>query len=117
MELSLPDEVRAALTDEGISDDEMLLMTGDELLGVIGGGALYELVKMLARDGRAIANHPGRPGRLPPADVAERNLEILRLRIVERMSYVQISREVGLSSSRVPQLLHFYWGVDWSVRR
>jgi hypothetical protein len=47
----------------------------------------------------------------------ERNLEILRLRIVERMTYPEIGAAVGLSRARVPQLLHTYFGIDETPRR
>lgn len=113
MELSLPTEVRAALRDEGISEDEMLLMTGDDLRQVIGSPLTYELAVALAGQRRAFASYSGRPGRLPADDLIERNLDILKLRIVDRMTYAAIAREVGLSKSRPRQILRWQFGVDW----
>jgi Sigma-70, region 4 len=111
--LSLPDEVRAALRDEGISEDEMMLMTGDELRQVIGGELTYELAVSLAGQRRAFANYPGREGRVPQDDLIERNLDILKLRIVDGLTYAAIAREVGLSKSRPRQILRWQFGVDW----
>jgi hypothetical protein len=112
MGIHLPDGVRAALRDEGISEDEMLLMTGDELHEAIGGQFTYELVVALAGQRLAVAHYPGRGGRIPQDDLVERNLDILKLRIVDGLTYSAIGREVGLSASRVPQILHVYYGVD-----
>jgi hypothetical protein len=113
MGIHLPDEVRAALHDEGISEDEMLLMAGDELRQVIGPRLTYELAVALAGQRRMFANHPGREGRLTADDLIERNLDILKLRIVDGMNYTAIGRRVGLSKSRPRQILRFQFGVDW----
>lgn len=112
MGIYLPDEVRAALRDEGISEDEMLLMIGDDLRQVIGDRLTYELAAALAAQRRAFAYRPGRPGRLPGRDHIERNLDILKLRLVDRMTYTAIGQEVGLSKTRVTQILHAYFGID-----
>jgi hypothetical protein len=96
--------------------DDALLMTGDELRRVIGDRPTYELAATLAVQRIALAVVPGRPERLPDNDLIERNLRILRLRLVEKMSHAAIAREVGLSKSRVPQILHKHWGVDWRTR-
>jgi hypothetical protein len=111
MGIHLPDEVRAALRDGGIGKDEMLLMTGDELREVIGDRLTYELASALAGQRRMFAYWPGREGRLPGVEYRERNLGILRLWLVERMNYTAIGREVGLSNTRVPQILRSYFGV------
>lgn len=115
MELSLPDAVREALSAEGLSNDEALLMTGDELRQVIGDNLTYDLAVALAGQRRAFASYPGHSGRLPTDDLIERNLDILWLRIVERRSFKAIGAEVGLSRSRVQQILRWYHGVR--VRR
>jgi hypothetical protein len=111
--LSLPDALRSKLRDEGIADDETLLMTGDELVERIGGRATYELVVALEACSLAIAHYPGRRGRRSKDDqLRTRNIEILRMRLVERMSHTEIGQAVGLSRARVPQILHNHFGLD-----
>lgn len=112
MELSLPDEVRAALRDAGLSDDEVQGKTGDELREAIGGQLTYELAVALAGQRLTVARWSGRPGKLPPDDLIERNLDILKLRIVDGLNFAQIGREVGLTNSRVSEILRIYFGVD-----
>jgi hypothetical protein len=93
--------------------DEALLMTGDELVERIGARATYDLVLTLERRGKAIAHYSGRPGRRSQDKVLrKRNIEILRLRIVERHTHKDIGRAVGTSAARIPQVLHDYFGVD-----
>ncbi len=116
MTLSLPDEVRAALRDAGLSDDEVLLKTGDELRKAIGDRLTYELVVSLAGQRLAVAHWSGQAGKLPPDELIERNLDILKLRLIDRLSYAAIGREVGLTHSRVPQILRDYFGVDKKPR-
>ncbi len=109
---SLPDEVRAALKDAGLSDDEVLLKTGDELREAIGSRFTYELAVALAGQRLAFARWPGRPAKLPQDDLIERNLDILKLRLIDKMSFAAIGREVGLTGTRVSELLRIYFGVD-----
>lgn len=109
--MRLPEWVREQLTAEGIADDEMLLMTGDDLREVIGDRATYELAVALAGQRRMFAYYPGRPGRLAADDLIERNLDILKLRIVDRMTFAAIGREVGLTKGRIPQILREQFGV------
>jgi len=116
--VTLPDNVCAALQDAGISEDEMLLMTGDELVGRVGAKATYELAAALAKDGRAFAHFPGRRGRISTdPELRERNVEILRLRLVEGMYPAAIGREVGVTRTRVTQLLHHYFGINKKLLR
>ncbi len=110
--MSLPNYVQAALVAYGLSVDEVLLMTGDDLREVIGDRLVYELAVALAGQRQAFAYYPGREGRLPRDEFIERNLDILRLRLVERMNYAAIGREVGLSNTRIHQILHNYFGVN-----
>ena len=110
MTFHLPDEVRAALTDAGLSDDEVLLTTGEELVKTIGGQLTYELIVALAGQNLAVAHYPGRKGRIPQDDLIERNLDILKLRIVDGMTYAAIGREVGLTGGRVTSILHDFYG-------
>jgi len=116
--LSLPDDLRVKLRTEGLSDDEMLLMTGDELVERIGARATYELVVALEACGLAIAHYPGRRGRRSTDDqLRARNIEMVRMRLIEHMSYTEIARAVGLSKPRVSQILGMYFGLDKKIRR
>ncbi|MHB8240686.1 MAG: hypothetical protein ACYDHN_01725 [Solirubrobacteraceae bacterium] len=112
MELSLPDEVRAALTDAGLSDDEVQGKTGDELRKAIGGRLTYELIVALAGQRLTVGRKPGWRAKMPPDDLIERNLDILKLRLIDGMTYAAIGRAVGLTNSRVSELLRIYFGVD-----
>jgi hypothetical protein len=112
MGIHLPDDVRVALRDEGIGEDEALLMTGDDLRQAIGGQLTYDLAVALSGQGLAIARWSGRSGDLPQADLIERNLDILKLRIVDGLTYAAIGREVGLTNSRVSEILRTRFGVD-----
>jgi hypothetical protein len=112
VELSLPEDVRAALRDEGIGEDDVLLMTGDDLRQVIGGQLTYDLAVALAGQKLGIARRPGERGKLPQAHLIERNLDILKLRLVDGLTYAAIGRAVGLTNSRVSELLRNYFGVD-----
>jgi hypothetical protein len=116
LSLSLPDDVRAALRDEGISEDEMLLMTGDELVERVGPMIVYELAVALTAQGCTIASYSGRRNRLPAEHLRERNLMILRLRLVERMTFTEVGREVRVSRSRVDQVLKGHFGVRKRTR-
>lgn len=111
MSLSLPDDVRAALRDEGLSDDEMLVMIGDELIERLGAPTVYELAAALTAQGRTLAKYAGSENRPAAPELRERNLSILRLWLIERRSLAEIGREVGLSRSRVDQILKAYFGV------
>jgi hypothetical protein len=114
-QLPLSDALRAKLP---ISDEELLMMTGDELVERVGAQVTYEVAVELAKDGQAFAHYPGRPGRISDdPDLRERNLEILRLRIVERKGYAEIGAAVGLSRTRIPQLLRLYFGMGKGPRR
>jgi len=117
VELSLPDEVRAALTDAGLSDDEVQGKTGDELREAIGDRLTYELVVALAGQRLTVGRSPGRRAKLPQGDLIERNLDILKLRLIDGMNFAQIGREVGLTNSRVSELLRIYYGVDARERK
>jgi DNA-binding CsgD family transcriptional regulator len=112
LSLSLPDEVRAALTEAGLSDDQMLVMIGDELIERLGPRIVYDLAAALTEQGRTLAKYAGR-GNQPAATkrLRSRNLDILRLWLVERRSLAEIGREAGLSRSRVDQILKGYFGV------
>jgi sigma-70-like protein len=109
---------RSPIQEAGIPEDALLLMTGDELAERVGARLTYEIAVELASTGRAFANYPRRKGRVSKdLGMRDRNLEILRLRIVERMSYTEIGKEVGLSRVRVPQLLHTYFGIGATPHR
>jgi hypothetical protein len=109
--LSLPDEIRAALTDAGLSLDEAQGKTGDELREAIGDEATYGLVVALAGQRQTISRWPGHRAKLPQDDLIERNLDILKGRLVDGLNFAAIGREVGVTGSRVAELLRIYFGV------
>ena len=113
----LPDGVRAALTDAGLSDDEVQGKTGDELREAMGDRLTYELVVALAGQRLTVARSPGRRAKLPQGDLIERNLDILKLRLIDGLNFAQIGREVGLTNSRVSEILRNYFGVDARGRK
>ncbi|HEV2945617.1 MAG TPA: hypothetical protein VGX26_10945 [Solirubrobacteraceae bacterium] len=108
-----------ALEAARIREEEALLMTGDELVDAIGAEATYDLVVTLETQNKTIAHSPGSPGRrAPDRALRARNIEIVRLRLVEKMNYTAIGRAVGVSKTRVVQLLHDHFGLDSTrVRR
>jgi hypothetical protein len=110
--IHLPDEVRAALTDAGLSLDEVQGKTGDELREAIGDRLTYELVVALAGQRLTVGRRPGQRAKMPQEDLIERNLDILKLRLIDGLNFAQIGREVGLTNSRVSELLRIYFGVD-----
>ena len=114
MDLSLPVDVRAALTDAGLSLDEARIKTGDELAEAIGAEATYGLAVALAKDGTALARRAGFRNEWPlrSRHLLDRNLEVLRLRLIEEMNHAAIGRTVGLGRTRVGELLRSRFGVD-----
>jgi len=100
--------ITARLREAGItSEEEVLLMTSAELLQVLDPSEVHDLIVRLRAQGKAVANYPGRLGRVP----SERNIEIFRLRIVEGRTLKATGEAVGISRERVRQLLNVYFGV------
>lgn len=117
MGIHLPDEVQAALMDAGLSPDEVQDKTGDELRKAIGDRLTYELVVALAGQRLTVARSPGHRAKLPQDDLIERNLDVLRCRLVDGLSFKATGREVGLTGSRVAEILRVYFGVDAKPRQ
>jgi len=108
----LPDNVRSALNDARISYGDMLLMTGDQLIERVGSRITYELAAVLARTDQAFAHYPGRAGRISPdPQLRNRNLEVLRLSIVEWGTGAEVATAVGVSRARIAQILRDYFGI------
>jgi DNA-binding XRE family transcriptional regulator/transposase len=70
--------------------------------------ALYDILRALRRHGMALK--PTAKGIERP--VSERNLEILRLRVVEGRSLKETGEQVGIGIERVRQVLATYFGLQ-----
>jgi Sigma-70, region 4 len=108
-ELHLGSYTRGRLREAGITTlDEVTHMTGRELVERIGPEATYELACVLAAHDLAFAKIAGGEWwHIPNV----RNLEILRLRIVEGLTYKATGEAVGLSKERIRQILRTYFGA------
>jgi DNA-directed RNA polymerase sigma subunit (sigma70/sigma32) len=89
-------------------------MTGPQLLEVLEPVELVALVEALRRQGKAICAKE----RFPDHHVvpSERDVEILRLRIVDGATHEAIARAVGLSNERVRQVLGSHFGIYGTSR-
>lgn len=110
-ELGVTPATRAALEAAGIAETGQLRRPASELLSMspITGAVLYETVCRLNE------LHIGLPSsasatRITTAD--DRDLEILRLRIVEGASLRDIAAALGVSRERVRQLLYLHFGMS-----
>jgi len=107
------ESLRVILKRARIGQHAAELMTGDELVVALGAEATYEVVEALDEAGKTIAHSPGRPGRRCPDPVMrERNLRILSMRLREHRNCAEIARDVGISGSRVKQVLYDYFGTE-----
>jgi hypothetical protein len=59
-----------------------------------------------------VTRSPGRRGSLPEHGLVARNLRILELRLIDHMNFTRIGRDVGLTPSRVAEILRQRFGVD-----
>jgi hypothetical protein len=109
--LGLSPAATACLEAEGIRAVEQL--TATELLdhGVIPAD-LYEIVCQLNDAGLTLPAIPGRHIRL----AGDREREILRLRLIEKLTLGEIAERIGISQERVRQLLNMHFGLT-GVRR
>jgi hypothetical protein len=110
-ELGVTPATQAALEAAGIQETDQLRRPANELLCMspITGAALYETICRLNE------LHIGLPSsanatRIVTAD--DRDLEILRLRIVEGASLRDIAATLGVSRERVRQLLYLHFGMS-----
>ena len=97
------------LREAKVSEDELTILTGSELLELIGPGALVEVAEVLQHEGEGITRWPGEArGRRAKA----RHLEMLRLRVLDGgLTFKEVGRRVGLTGGRVSELLDIYFGI------
>jgi hypothetical protein len=88
------------------------MMTGDELVARIGEQATYELAVLFAEEGRAFTMRRGTEGNKARPDRRERNLEIVRLWLLEKLPCTDVGARAGVSRSRVNQILHWLYGFE-----
>jgi Sigma-70, region 4 len=81
----------------------------DELLSSPHFGALevYELVRELNEHGLTLPPVPGAKIRLPSTP----KYELLRLRLIEGLTFAEIGEQVGLGKERVRQVLRSHYGL------
>ncbi len=115
-ELGLSPAAFACLEAAGITDASHLAThTATELIdsGHFGSAELYEIVCCLNEHGRSLPPIHGGRDRVPNA----RNREMLRLRLIERLSLAEIGRRTGVSQERVRQLLRLHFGLSGTRQR
>lgn len=104
--LDLGPATTACLEAEGIRAVEQL--TATELLDHgVPPADLYEIVCRLNDVGLSLPAIPGRHIRL----AGEREREILRLRLIEKLTLHEIGDRIGISQERVRQLLSMHFGL------
>jgi hypothetical protein len=105
------------LREAKVSEDELTILTGSELLELIGPEAMVEVAEVLQREGKGITRRQGeaRQGRL----AEKRHLDMLRLRVVDGLTFDEVGRSavhedgrVGMTGGRVSELLDIYFGVN-----
>lgn len=109
--LGLEPATLTCLHDAGITTtEELLTYTPADLMQRPGLGAVevYEIIRGLNRQALMLpATQHGRV-RVP----SQRNLEIFRLRFVEGLTLTEVGQRVGLTDSRVLQLLRWHFGIS-----
>jgi hypothetical protein len=104
--LGLGPVTTACLEAEGVSGVEQL--TATELLDRgVASVDLYEIVCQLNGTGLSLPAIPGRHIRL----AGDREREILRLRLIEKLTLHEIGDRIGISQERVRQLLNMHFGL------
>ncbi|HTZ87885.1 MAG TPA: sigma factor-like helix-turn-helix DNA-binding protein [Solirubrobacteraceae bacterium] len=104
--------MRALITPElraaGITtEDELLVTPSTVLLDVLGPEGLLDLIVELRARGKGIASPQSRKGRVPP----DREVEIFRLRFVEKRTQKQTGEAVGLGKERIRQITRWYFDL------
>ncbi len=103
------------LREAKVSEDELTILTGSELLELVGPEALVEVAEVLQHEGEGITRWPGEAqGRLAET----RHLEMLRLHVLDGLTFKEVGRRavredgrVGMTGGRVSELLDIYFGV------
>ncbi|MGC2375542.1 MAG: sigma factor-like helix-turn-helix DNA-binding protein [Solirubrobacteraceae bacterium] len=110
-ELNISAAAFACLEAAGITDvDQLINHTADDLLVLphLGAMELHEIVCQLNGHNLSL---PPRSGHGFRGGINPRNREVLRLRIVEGMTFVQIAECSVLSRERVRQILRWNHGL------
>jgi hypothetical protein len=109
--LGLRPATTACLEANGIKAVEQL--TATELLDHgVAPADLYEIVCHLNDAGLTLPAIPGRHIRL----AGDREREILRLRLIEKLTLGEIGQRTGVSTERVRQLLNMHFGLTGTRR-
>jgi DNA-directed RNA polymerase sigma subunit (sigma70/sigma32) len=104
-------ELRAA----GITtEDELVLHTGTEMLEILDPEQFVDVVERLRRKGRGVTLWPGRESHHAPSD---RDMEMLKLRLLARLTLEQTGERIGLSKERVRQRMAAVFGIRGGVRK
>jgi Sigma-70, region 4/Bacterial RNA polymerase, alpha chain C terminal domain len=109
-ELGLSPKALACLDAARITEVEQL--TARSFIGLIQSGEvgpseLYEIVCQLNQHALSLPARPGKRMRIP----SQRNREMLRLRIIERLTLAEIGERTGISRERVRQILNVHFGL------
>jgi hypothetical protein len=109
--LDLGPATAACLEAVGIRAVEQL--TATELLDYgVAPADLYEIVCHLNDAGLTLPAIPGRHIRI----AGDREREILRLRLIEKLTLGEIGDRIGISQERVRQLLNMHFGLSGTRR-
>jgi hypothetical protein len=111
-ELDISAATLACLAAAGISDvPQLVQQPADDLLAVPDFGALelYEIVCQINDRGLSLPPVPGGRAR---GHITLRNREILRLRLIDGLTFAEIGEQVGLQRERVRQILRSKYGLQ-----
>ena len=97
-----------------LREADAVRMTAPQLLEVLQPAELVALVEALRQQGKAIAAKE----RFPDHHIvpSERDVEILRLRIVDGATHEAAARAVGLTKERIRQILASHFGIYGTAR-
>jgi Sigma-70, region 4 len=115
-ELGLSPAALARLEAAGITEVEQLVARpATDLLrrGRFSAAELYEIVGQLSQHGLSLP--PIRGGRIRVS--SERDLEMFRLRVVERLTLAEVGERTGVSQERVRQILRLHFGLTGTPPR
>jgi hypothetical protein len=105
------------LREAKVGEDELTILTGSELLELIGPEALVEVAEVLQREGKGITRRQGKARQGRRAET--RHLDMLRLHVVDGLTFKEVGRSavhedgrVGMTGGRVSELLDIYFGIS-----
>jgi hypothetical protein len=87
---------------------EPFLRSGGEILIDLTPQEVYDVIVALRARGKAVTNYPRRPARRMPS---ERDIEIFRLRMVERLTLKQTGEAVRVGHERIRQIMRAHYGI------